>query len=87
MQPISSGLTDISQTLFRVWDVLFVEGMVVLFRVAVAIFMLYEKDLLAADTPSSFYSLMHSMTSRLFAADTVINVSLDTPNCSSLTIF
>lgn len=56
------------------WDVLLVEGMVVLFRVAVAIFILYEKELLAAQTPSAFYSLMHSMTSHLFSADKVVNV-------------
>lgn len=56
------------------WDVLFVEGMVVLFRIAVAILQLNEADLLAATSPAAFYSLMHSMTSKLFASDRLIKV-------------
>lgn len=72
-----SRLSISSQTLFRVWDVLLVEGNVFLFRVAVAIFSLNEKDLLDAHSPSAFYSLMHSMTSHLFCADKVIKVRGD----------
>lgn len=53
---------------------LFVEGMVVLFRIAVAILQLNEADLLAATSPAAFYSLMHSMTSKLFASDRLIKV-------------
>lgn len=65
------------ETLFRVWDVLFVDGMVILFRVAVAIFILNEKDLIATQTPSAFYSLMHSMTSHLFSADKLISMACE----------
>lgn len=55
---------------------LFVEGMVVLFRVAIAILSLNEKELLATSSPSAFYSLVHSMTSKLFAADRLVKVSV-----------
>lgn len=54
------------QTLFRVWDVLFVEGMVILFRVAVAILMLNEKELVSTvddrkGTDASYSSTHHIM--------------------------
>lgn len=63
------------ETLFRVWDVMFVEGMVILFRVAMAILKLYEKQLLATTSASSFYGLAHSLTSRLFCVDKLINLA------------
>ncbi|PWN40150.1 TBC-domain-containing protein [Ceraceosorus guamensis] len=65
------------ETLFRVWDVLFVEGMVVLFRVAIAILALNEKELLSATSASGIYSHMHSMTSKLFNADKLISLACE----------
>ena len=62
------------ETLFRVWDVMFVEGMIVLFRIAVAIFIINEKELLETSSPSAFYSFVHSMTSHLFSVDRLIKV-------------
>lgn len=63
------------ETLFRVWDVMFVEGMVILFRVAMAILKLYESELLATTSASSFYGLAHSLTSRLFSVDKLIQLA------------
>ncbi|KAJ1601201.1 hypothetical protein NDA14_000117 [Ustilago hordei] len=63
------------ETLFRVWDVMFVEGMVILFRVAMAIIKLYESELLATTSASSFYGLAHSLTSRLFSVDKLIHLA------------
>ena len=63
------------ETLFRVWDVMFVEGMVILFRVAMAVLKLYESELLATTSASSFYGLAHSLTSRLFSVDKLIHLA------------
>ncbi|GAC76422.1 ypt/rab GTPase activating protein [Moesziomyces antarcticus T-34] len=63
------------ETLFRVWDVMFVEGMVILFRVAMAILKLHERELLATSSASSFYGLAHSLTSRLFGVDKLIHLA------------
>ncbi len=60
------------ETLFRVWDVMFVEGMVILFRVAMAILKLHEKELVATTSAAGFYGLAHSLTSRLFGTDRLI---------------
>ncbi|SJX61547.1 uncharacterized protein SRS1_12532 [Sporisorium reilianum f. sp. reilianum] len=63
------------ETLFRVWDVMFVEGMVILFRVAMGILKLYEAELLATSSASAFYGLAHSLTSRLFSVDKLIHLA------------
>ena len=65
------------ETLFRIWDVLFVEGMVILFKVAISIFMLNERELLRTNSPSSFYSLMHSMTTHQFSADKLLALACE----------
>ncbi|PWN49016.1 TBC-domain-containing protein [Violaceomyces palustris] len=65
------------ETLFRVWDVMFVEGMVILFRVAIAILMLNERDLLATTSAAAFYGQVHSMTSRLFSVDRLIKLACE----------
>lgn len=53
---------------------MFVEGMVVLFRIAIAIFIINEKELLETNSPSAFYSFVHGMTSHLFSVDRLIKV-------------
>ncbi|PWN22480.1 TBC-domain-containing protein [Microstroma glucosiphilum] len=63
------------ETLFRVWDLLFVEGMIILFRVAVAILMMNEKELIATTSPAAFYGHVHSMTSRLFSVDRLLQLA------------
>lgn len=68
----SNAEAEILQTLFRVWDLLFVEGSIVLFRVALAILIINEDRLLAADSAGGFYGVVHSMTSHLFAVDRLV---------------
>ena len=63
------------EVLFRVWDLLFVEGMVTLFRIAIAIFQLNEKAILAVDSPAAFYSLMHRATGLFFHTDKLIQAA------------
>ncbi|EPQ31674.1 uncharacterized protein PFL1_01007 [Pseudozyma flocculosa PF-1] len=65
------------ETLFRVWDVMFVEGMVILFRVAVAILKMNEAELLATTSAAAFYGQVHSMTSRLFSVDRLIKLACE----------
>ncbi|UZJ53989.1 hypothetical protein CBS101457_003309 [Exobasidium rhododendri] len=65
------------ETLFRVWDVMFVEGMIILFRIAIAIFIVNEKELLETSSPSAFYSFVHGMTSHLFSVDRLIKLACE----------
>ncbi|TXT10778.1 hypothetical protein VHUM_02283 [Vanrija humicola] len=60
------------ETLFRVWDVFFVEGHDVLFRVAIAILKINETDLLACDSVGDLFTFISGMTSRLWGADKLI---------------
>ncbi|PWN28235.1 TBC-domain-containing protein [Jaminaea rosea] len=63
------------ETLFRVWDLLFVEGSIVLFRVALAILIMNERDLIATGSLAEFYGMVHSMTSRLFNVDRLVQLA------------
>jgi len=63
------------ETLFRVWDVFFVEGRDSLFRVALAILKLNESDVLASESVGDLFGFIGGMTSRLWAADKLIAVS------------
>ncbi|KAF8340494.1 rab-GTPase-TBC domain-containing protein [Cantharellus anzutake] len=62
------------ETLFRVWDVFFVEGMDVLFRVAIAIIRINETQLLACDSISSLYIQLESITTRMWHPDKLLKV-------------
>ncbi|KDN42490.1 TBC-domain-containing protein [Tilletiaria anomala UBC 951] len=63
------------EVLFRVWDLLFVEGMVTLFRVALAILELHEEAILETQSAAAFYSLMHRTTGQLFHADKLVQAA------------
>jgi hypothetical protein len=63
------------QTLFRVWDVFFVEGHDTLFRVALAILKLNEAEICAAESAGELFAFLAGMTARLWAADKLISVS------------
>ncbi|CAD6891748.1 unnamed protein product [Tilletia laevis] len=65
------------ETLFRVWDIIFIDGMVVLFRIAMAILSLSEKDLLSTSGPAAFYGHMHSLTSRMFSVDRLMKLACE----------
>lgn len=62
------------ETLFRVWDVFFVDGMDVLFRVALAILKVNEAELLRCDSMPSLYVLFENMTARMWQADKLLKV-------------
>lgn len=60
------------ETLFRVWDVLFVEGHDVVFRVALAILKLNEAELVACEGVSELFAVVSGMTGRLWSADKLV---------------
>ncbi|WVQ84107.1 hypothetical protein IAT38_006252 [Cryptococcus sp. DSM 104549] len=62
------------ETLFRVWDVFFVEGHDSIFRVAVAILKLNETEICNCESVSDLFSFISSMTSRLWGADKLISL-------------
>ncbi|CAN6472143.1 unnamed protein product [Victoria cruziana] len=58
-----------SETTMRVWDVLFNEGVNVLFRVALAIFKMKEEELLSVNHVGDVISILHTTTHHLFDPD------------------
>lgn len=64
------------ETVFRVWDLLLLEGSVILFRVAYAILLLKSKALLDTPTAASFYQQLHMATAHWYDADELIATCL-----------
>ncbi|KAK9460031.1 rab-GTPase-TBC domain-containing protein [Lipomyces oligophaga] len=65
-----------AEVLFRVWDVFVcVEGEVYLFRVALALFRIFSKDLLALDNAAEAYSFMKNMSSHPISIDGLIRLA------------
>ncbi|EIW67400.1 hypothetical protein TREMEDRAFT_11606, partial [Tremella mesenterica DSM 1558] len=62
------------ETLFRVWDVFFVEGHASLFRIAIAILRLAEPDILASEDVSGLFAAVNANTARLWGADKLIHL-------------
>ncbi|RXK40181.1 hypothetical protein M231_02455 [Tremella mesenterica] len=62
------------ETLFRVWDVFFVEGHAALFRIAIAILRLAEPDILASEGVSGLFAAVNANTARLWSADKLIHL-------------
>ncbi|WVQ99801.1 hypothetical protein IAU59_006943 [Kwoniella sp. CBS 9459] len=62
------------ETLFRVWDVFFVEGHDTLFRVAIAILKSNEAEICATESVSDLFAFISNMTSRLWNADKLIGL-------------
>ncbi|GAA5880751.1 hypothetical protein JCM1840_007424 [Sporobolomyces johnsonii] len=65
------------QTLLRVWDLFFIHGTVLLFRVALAILKLHEADLLACDSAAGLYGLLGSLPGHLYHADKLLKVACE----------
>ncbi|KAM0786289.1 hypothetical protein ACM66B_001768 [Microbotryomycetes sp. NB124-2] len=65
------------QTLLRVWDLIFVMGTVVLFRVTVAIFQMNKDDILACDSAASLYALMRAVTGHLYQVDKLVRYATE----------
>lgn len=60
------------EVLFRVFDLLFIEGNVYLFRVSIAIIKNIEKQILACTSPASVYSLLKNLSLEHFNIDSFI---------------
>lgn len=60
------------ETALRVWDMFLNEGPKVLFRVAVALFKLHEKQLIQAKDPGEVYNILKGMGKNVIDADVLI---------------
>ncbi|KAG8769902.1 hypothetical protein FRC12_004649 [Ceratobasidium sp. 428] len=63
------------ETLFRVWDLVFAEGLDALFRIGLAIIRINEPELLACDSAPTLYQYLEGMTARMWQADKLMKVS------------
>ncbi|ORX90741.1 TBC-domain-containing protein [Basidiobolus meristosporus CBS 931.73] len=63
------------ETLFRVWDIFFLQGMITLFRVAIALLKVNEKKLLKCQTSASMYGYLKSMTFSTYQVDQLIKTA------------
>ncbi|KAG0003513.1 hypothetical protein BGZ80_010225 [Entomortierella chlamydospora] len=66
------------ETLLRVWDVFFVEGMIVVFKIAVAILWMNEKEIMKCRNGAAVYCYMKQMTLSMNQADKLIKVAFVT---------
>ncbi|QRW04023.1 Rab-GTPase-TBC domain protein [Ceratobasidium sp. AG-Ba] len=62
------------ETLFRVWDLMFAEGLDALFRIGLAIIRINEPELLACDSTPTLYQYLEGMTARMWQADKLMKV-------------
>ena len=72
------------QTLFRVWDVLLLDGLDVLFRVALAVLKSHEAELLRCESIPAVYVALESLPTRMWQPDKLLQVrslSPPTPSC------
>ncbi|KAI0310088.1 rab-GTPase-TBC domain-containing protein [Amylostereum chailletii] len=65
------------ETLFRVWDVLIIDGLDVLFRVALAILRSNEQELLHCESIPAVYVALESLPTRMWQADKLIQLEAD----------
>ncbi|KTW28822.1 hypothetical protein T552_04115 [Pneumocystis carinii B80] len=65
------------EILFRVFDLLFIEGNVYLFRVSIAIIKCKEKQILACTSPASVYSFLKNLSSEPFNIDSFIRTTYE----------
>ena len=72
------------QTLFRVWDVLIVDGFDVLFRLALAVLRIGEPELLACASVPAAYVALESLPTRMWEADRLLQVSHRFSMCATL---
>jgi hypothetical protein len=64
------------EVLLRIWDVfLCVEGQVYLFQVAVALFKIYEKDLMGTTSAAQVYSFMKNLVNKPLGVDTLMRTA------------
>jgi len=63
------------QTLFRVWDVLLLDGLDVLFRIALAVLKSHEAELLRCESIPAVYVALESLPTRMWQPDKLLQVS------------
>jgi small G protein signaling modulator 3 len=63
------------ETLFRVWDVFLVDGLDVLFRIAMAILKGNEAELLQCQSIPAVYVALENLPTRMWEADKLLQVS------------
>lgn len=74
------------KTLFRVWDVLLVDGVDVLFRLAFSILRIGEQELLLCESVPAVYVALESLPTRMWESDKLLQASHSRPRlCSELT--
>jgi hypothetical protein len=64
----------IQKTLFRVWDVLLLDGLDVLFRIALGILKSHEAELLRCDSIPAVYVALESLPTRMWQPDRLLQV-------------
>ena len=62
------------KTLFRVWDVFIVDGLDVLFRIALSILRINEAELLQARSVPALYVTLESLPTRMWEVDKLLRV-------------
>ncbi|KAF8155369.1 rab-GTPase-TBC domain-containing protein [Mycena galopus ATCC 62051] len=65
------------ETLFRVWDVFLVDGLDVLFRVALAILRSNETELLRCESIPAVYVALENLPTRMWQADKLLQLELE----------
>ena len=60
------------KTLFRVWDVFLVDGIDVLFRLAMAILRIGEQELLLCESVPAVYVALESLPTRMWESDKLL---------------
>ncbi|KAG1736568.1 rab-GTPase-TBC domain-containing protein [Suillus lakei] len=73
------------ETLFRVWDVFLVDGLDVLFRVALGILRSNEQELLQCESNSAVYVSLENLPTRMWQSDKLLQLELDLRNTISHT--
>lgn len=71
------------ETLFRVWDVFLVDGLDVLFRVALGILRSNEQELLECESNSAVYVSLENLPTRMWQSDKLLQLELDLRNTIS----
>ncbi|KAG1821031.1 rab-GTPase-TBC domain-containing protein [Suillus subaureus] len=71
------------ETLFRVWDVFLVDGVDVLFRVALGILRSNEQELLECESNSAVYVSLENLPTRMWQSDKLVQLELDLRNMIS----
>ncbi|KAG8212895.1 rab-GTPase-TBC domain-containing protein [Butyriboletus roseoflavus] len=65
------------ETLFRVWDVFLVDGLDVLFRIALGILKGNEQELVQCESISAVYVALENLPTRMWQPDKLLQIELD----------